>query len=108
MQTRRLFFVAALTLSALLPLASAPTDHKPAATTHTILIEGFKFVPERMRLPLVTQLCGRTKTLFRTQPLRRKYLTLRAWIPVSPGVTLPNKRELIPTSVLSIQPCKVS
>ena len=50
MQTRRLFFVAALTLSALLPLASAPTDHKPAATTHTILIEGFKFVPERMEV----------------------------------------------------------
>ena len=50
MSHRIVLSVIVLALAALSPLDSASADTKPGAKTWTVLIRGFKFVPERLEV----------------------------------------------------------
>ncbi len=50
MSRRIVLSVIVLALAALSPLDSASADTKPGAKTWTVLIKGFKFVPERLEV----------------------------------------------------------
>ena len=50
MSPRIVLSVLVLAFAALSPLSSAPADTKPGAKTHTVLIKGFKFVPEQLEV----------------------------------------------------------
>jgi plastocyanin len=95
-------------LAALSPLSSAPADSKPAAKTYTVLIRGFQFVPQRLEVEAGDTVIWKNEDIVPHTAAARKVFDSKKLDQGHPGVTLPQKREPIPTSVFTTQLWPVS